>query len=123
MGTPVNGGNFANDDHTALSVSDATVVNHELTPVSSSSPTGDTFNSDDGADKLVTGTLTVGAFNANPGSRVQFRAGTGITLTPGFWARTGSDFRARLAGPLGDPALAGDEPPNPAQLVTSGPQQ
>lgn len=121
MGTPVDGGNFANDCRTALNVGDDTVINHEATPASSISPTDDTFNSDEGADKLVTGTLTVGAFNANAGSRVQFRAGTGITLTPGFWARTGSDFRARLAGPLGDPLPAGDVPADGTQPATVGP--
>ncbi len=121
MGTPVNGGNFANDCRTALNVGDDTVINHEATPVSSATPTGDTFNSDEGADKLVTGTLTVGTFTANAGSRVQFRAGTGITLTPGFWARTGSDFRARLAGPLGDPLPTGDVPADHQQPVAAGP--
>jgi hypothetical protein len=110
MGTPVNGGNFANDCRAALNVSDDTVVDHEATPASSVAPSGDTFDSDEAVDKLVTGVLTVGTFTANSGSRVQFRGGTSIALTPGFWARTGSDFRARLAGPLGDPAPNGDEP-------------
>jgi hypothetical protein len=115
MGTPIDGGNFANDDHAALNAGDATVVNHEATPASSVALTGDVFNNDEAADKVVTGTLTVGSFTANSGSRVQFRAGTGITLTPGFWARPGSSFRARLAGPLGDPAPVGDPPSDPSQ--------
>ncbi len=121
MGTPVNGGNFANDCRTGLNTSDDTVVNHELTPGNSTAPTGDTVNNDEVGDKVVTGTLTVGSFTANSGSRVQFRAGTSIVLTPGFSARSGSEFRARLAGPLGDPAPAGDAPPTPAQVATSKP--
>ncbi len=104
MGTPVNGANFANDCRTALNTSDNTVVNHELTPVISSALDGDIFAADEGADKVVTGTLTVGSFAANSGSRVQFRAGTSIVLTTGFRAAPGSSFRARLASPLGDPA-------------------
>lgn len=108
MGTPVNGSNFANDNRTALNVGDNTVVNHEMTPASSSAPTGDTFNNDEGADKVVTGTLTVGAFNANNGSRVSFRAGSSILLTPGFRAAPGSEFRARITTPLGDTPVVGD---------------
>lgn len=112
LGTPVNGNNFANDCRTALNVSDDTVVNHELTPVSSAGLSGN-FGADEGADKLVTSTLTIGSFTANSGSRVQFRAGSSILLNPGFRAAPGSSFRARLAGPLGDPA--GDEPPDEPQ--------
>ena len=40
--------------------------------------------------------LTVGAFTANSGSQVQFRAGSSIVLQPGFQARVGSEFRARI---------------------------
>jgi hypothetical protein len=119
MGTPVNGGNFANDCRTALNVGDATVVNHEETPISSVTPTGDTFNNDEGADKVVTGTLTVGTFNANSGSRVTFRAGTSIVLTPGFRAAPGSSFRARIAGPLGDSPTGGDGSSNVAPDQTT----
>jgi hypothetical protein len=108
MGTAVNGGNFANDNRTALNVGDNTVVNHEMTPANSVAPTGDTFNNDEGADKVVTGTLTVGTFNANNGSRVSFRAGASIVLTPGFRAAPGSEFRARITTPLGDTPGAGD---------------
>lgn len=110
LGTAIDGNNFANDCESALDVGDATVVNHETTPASSGSPAGDTFNNDEGADKLVTGTLTVGTFAANSGSRVQFRAGDQIVLQPGFRARVGSVFRARLAGPLGDPAPGPADP-------------
>jgi len=115
MGTPVNGGNFANDCRTALNTSDNTVVDHEATPVISSALNGDVFNADEGADKVVSGTLTVGSFTANSGSRVQFRAGTNVVLTTGFRAVPGSSFRARLASPLGDPASGGDAPPGSPQ--------
>lgn len=108
MGTAINGGNFANDCRSALNASDDTVVNHETTPVDSTAPTGHGFDNDEYADKLVTGVLSVGAFNAGSGSQVQFRAGAGIVLNTGFHAGSGSHFRAYLAGPLGDaqPALA-----------------
>lgn len=118
MGTPINGGNFANDNRSALNASDNTVVDHESTPVDSIAPTGDSFAADEGADKVVTGTLTVGSFTANSGSRVQFRAGAAVSLTPGFWARSGSSFRARLAGPLGDARAAGDPPRETTQEST-----
>jgi hypothetical protein len=51
---------------------------------------------------------------------VQFRAGTGITLTSGFHARSGSDVRARLAGPLGDPLPSADPLEEDAQEVDTG---
>lgn len=103
MGTAINGANFANDCRSALNAGDDIVVNHEQTPVDSTAPTGGSIGNDEAADKLVTGALSVSSFTADSGSRVQFRAGTAITLGTGFWARSGSSFRARLAGPLGDP--------------------
>lgn len=116
MGTPINGANFANDNRSALNASDNTVVDHESTPASSVAPTGDSFGADEDADKIVTSTLTVGSFTAGNGSRVQFRAGDAITLTPGFRAAPGSSFRARLAGPLGDgPVTASAEETEPGQ--------
>lgn len=106
MGTPINGAFFAYDCRSALNAGDDVVVNHEATPVTSNAPTGDTLGADEMADKLVTGGLVVGSFTANSGSRVQFRAGSSITLGAGVWARQGSSFRARLATPLGDAPLA-----------------
>ncbi len=102
MGTAINGGNFANDCRSALNAGDDAVVNHELTPLNATTPAGATIASDEVADKLVTGTLSATSFTANSGSRVQFRAGTSISLGTGVWARQGSSFRARLATPLGD---------------------
>jgi len=104
MGTPVNGDSFANDCVTALNVGGNTVINHETTPATSTAPTNDSFDNDEYVDKFVTDTLTVGAFTANPGSAVRFRAGNRIVLQPGFQARAGSEFRAYLSNPLGDPA-------------------
>jgi hypothetical protein len=116
MGTAINGNAFRNDCRSALNAGDGTVVDHESTPASSVSPTGDSFSADEYADKLVTGTLTVGSFSALSGSVVQFRAGTSITLTPGFRARSGSSFRARLAGPLGDGPVSPASSPTPGSL-------
>jgi hypothetical protein len=104
MGTPVNGDSFANDCVTALNVGGNTVINHETTPATSTAPTNDSFDNDEYADKFVTDTLTVGVFTANPGAAVRFRAGSCIVLQPGFQARAGSEFRAYLSNPLGDPA-------------------
>ena len=116
MGTAINGGNFANDNRAALNASDNSVVDHESTPLDSVAPSGDDFGTDEAADKIVTGTLSVTSFTANSGSRVQFRAGTSVTLGAGFWARSGSIFRARLAGPLGDAnPTAGDAVPEAPQ--------
>jgi len=102
MGTAINGANLANDCRSALNASDDAVVNHELTPSSATTPVGASVASDEVADKLVTETLTASSFTANSGSRVRFRAGSSIRLNPGFWARTGSSFRARITSPLGD---------------------
>jgi len=113
MGTPINGGNFANDNRSALNASDNTVVNHEATPVSSTAPSNDSFNNDEAADKVVTGTLTVGNFNGYSGSRVTLRAGTSVLLTSGFHVRTGSEFRARITTPLGDESGDGNETQQP----------
>lgn len=109
MGTAIDGNAFANDSESALDVGDATVVNHEGTPVASIAPNGDQFDDDEYADKIVTESLAVGDFTANSGSEVQFRAGDRITLNDGFRARAGSVFRARIAGPLGDPKNSSDD--------------
>jgi len=106
MGTAVNGGNFANDNRTALNASDNIVVSHEETPLTSSAPSGGDFGVDEVADKIVLDRLVVQQFTANSGARVQFRSGSSISLASGFWARSGSSFRARLAGPLGDSVAA-----------------
>ncbi|MGE3309595.1 MAG: M12 family metallo-peptidase, partial [Limisphaerales bacterium] len=74
MGTPINGGNFANDNRSAINAGDNVVVDHESTPVSSTTPSGDTINADEDVDKIVTDSLTVTSFTANSGSRVQFRS-------------------------------------------------
>jgi hypothetical protein len=92
MGTPVNGDQFD------------TVINHETTPVDSTAPTNHVFEQDEFADKLVTGTLTVGAFTAEQGSTIRFRAGSGIVLHSGFQAVAGSEFRASLTDFSGDPS-------------------
>jgi len=107
MGTPVDGEAFANDCRAALNVGDDTVINHETTPEDSSAPTNDAFADDEFADKVVTHTLTVAAFTADSGSVIQFRAGSSIVLQPGFHAREGSEFHARLTSPLDDPVPAG----------------
>ncbi len=103
MGTPEDDNNLAHDCCSALNVSSETVINHESTPSISDAPTNHTFNSDEFADKLVTDTLTVSTFNANPGAHVQFRAGSCIVLQPGFHAQAGSEFQATLATPQPPP--------------------
>jgi hypothetical protein len=125
MGTAINGANFANDCRSALNAGDDVVVNHELTPLNATTPVGATIASDEVADKLVTGTLTATSFTANSGSRVQLRAGTGISLGTGVWARQGSSFRARLATPLGDAppvATQSSDPTLQAQQRTETPR-
>ncbi|MGA1238475.1 MAG: 3-coathanger stack domain-containing protein [Limisphaerales bacterium] len=99
MGTPEDGDNFANDCCTALNVSSETVINHESTPSNSDAPTNHSFSSDEFADKLVTDTLTVATFTANPGAQIQFRAGSSIILQPGFHAQAGSQFQATITTP------------------------
>jgi hypothetical protein len=96
MGTAEDGTNFANDCSAALNLSGNTVINHETTPATSAEPTNYRFDLDEYADKIVSDSLTVGNFAANPGATIQFRAGKNIRLGPGFQASTGSVFRALL---------------------------
>ncbi len=119
MGTPINGGSFANDNRSAINAGDNTVVDHEMTPTASSAPSGHTVNADEVVDKIVTDTLTVTAFTANSGSRVQFRSAGTIQLGTGVWARPGSSFRARLAGPLGDPPPESGDPGASQAVMTT----
>jgi hypothetical protein len=102
MGTAINGSNFANDNESALDVGDATVVNHQTTPVSSTALNGNTVNNDEVADKIVTSSLTVANFTANSGSRVRLVSGGTVTLQPGFHARSGSDVEVKLGNALTD---------------------
>ena len=100
MGTPEDGTNFAHDCAAALNLSGNTVIHHETTPVTSTEPTNYSFADDEYADKLVSDSLTVSNFIANPGATIQFRAGKSIRLSSGFQASTGSVFRAHLANNL-----------------------
>lgn len=100
MGTAINGGNFAQDNESALDVGDATVINHQTTPVASTALNGNTVDNDEVADKIVTDTLTVGSFTANSGSRVRLISGNKVVLQPGFHARSGSETQIKLGSPL-----------------------
>ncbi|VGO14374.1 hypothetical protein PDESU_02935 [Pontiella desulfatans] len=100
MGTAINGANFAQDNESALDDGDATVVNHQTTPVTSVALNGNTVNNDETADKIVTDTLTVGSFTANAGSRVRLISGNKVVLQPGFHARSGTETRIKIGSPL-----------------------
>ncbi|WP_372797061.1 M12 family metallo-peptidase, partial [Pontiella sp.] len=100
MGTAIDGGNFAQDNESALDAGDATVINHQTTPSVSVALNGNIVNNDEVADKIVTDTLTVGSFTANAGSRVRLISGDKVVLQPGFHARSGTETRIKLGSPL-----------------------
>lgn len=91
MGTPIDGGNFANDNESALDVGDYTVINHRTTP--GTYTLSDTISSDEYADMITTDALTVQSYNAYSGATANLRAPNKVELKTGFHARAGSHVR------------------------------